>query len=135
MCKCQEPKVEQRLKMQEPTVEITVPQSAERSQALDNIMGLTQNGSSTGQKFQKAFNKMEKLEKKLTQRPVKIHMLGQEGCQEFQLNEQKCEERVKKVNKNKKSREAKKQETAPTAGNLDEPLGQKARLEKVLETE
>ena len=89
MCKCQEPKVEQRLKMQEPTVEITVPQSAERSQALDNIMGLTQDGSSTGQKLQKAFNKMEKLEKKLTRRPVKIHMLGQEGCQEFQLNEQK----------------------------------------------
>ena len=126
MCKCQEPKVEQRLKMQEPTVEITVPQSAERSQALDNIMGLTQDGSSTGQKLQKAFNKMEKLEKKLTRRPVKIHMLGQEGCQEFQLNEQTFEEQVKKANeKNKKSREAKKQKKAPTAGievlqNLDE---------------
>lgn len=39
MCKCQEPKVEQRLKMQEPTVEITVPQSAERSQALDKYHG------------------------------------------------------------------------------------------------
>ena len=50
--------------MQEPTVEITVPQSAERSQALDNIMGRTQDGSSTGQKFQIAINKMEKLEKK-----------------------------------------------------------------------
>ena len=98
-------------------------------------MDLTQGGSSTGQKFQKDINKTEKLEKNLTRRPIKIHMLGQEGCQEFQLNEQKCEERVKKVNKNKKSREAKKQETAPTTGNLDEPLGQKARLEKVLETE
>ena len=98
-------------------------------------MDLTQGGSSTGQKFQKDINKTEKLEKKLTRRPIKIHMFGQEGCQEFQLNEQKCEERVKKVNKNKKSREAKKQETAPTAGNLDERLGQKARLEKVLETE
>ena len=74
-------------------------------------MDLTQGGSSTGQKFQKDINKTEKLEKKLTRRPIKIHMLGQEGCQEFQLNEQKCEERVKKVNKNKKSREAKKQET------------------------
>ena len=36
-------------------------------------------------------------------------MLGQEGCQEFQLNEQKLKEQVKKANeKNKNSREAKK---------------------------
>jgi len=36
-------------------------------------------------------------------------MLGQEGCQEFQLNEQKFEEQVKKANKkNKNYREAKK---------------------------
>ena len=88
MCKLQEPFVKQ-LKMTDHTVGITVPQSAELSQALDNIMGLTQDGSSTGQKSQKAINKMEKLEKRLTRRPVKTHMLGQEGCQEFQLNEQK----------------------------------------------
>ena len=137
--------------MQEPTVEITVPQSAERSQALDNIMGLTQDGSSTGQKFQKAFNKMQKLEKKLTRRPVKIHILGQEGCQEFQLNEKKFEEQVKKANeKNKKSREAKKQkkagievlqnlDEAPAKENgeqfkLGETVARKVRLDKVLES-
>ena len=134
-------------------MEITVPPSAELSQALENIMGLTQDGSSTGQKFQKAINKMEKLEKKLTRRPVKTHMLGQERCQEFQLNEQKSEEQVNKANeKNKKSRVAKKQKKAPTAGikvlqNLDEApakengeqlkLGEavasKVRLDKVLE--
>ena len=134
-------------------MEITVPPSAELSQALENIMGLTQDGSSTGQKFQKAINKMEKLKKKLTRRPVKTHMLGQERCQEFQLNEQKSEEQVNKANeKNKKSRVAKKQKKAPSAGikvlqNLDEApakengeqlkLGEavasKVRLDKVLE--
>ena len=71
------------MKMQEPTVEITVPQSAERSQALDNIMGLTQDGSSTVQKFQKAINKIEKLEKKLTRRPVKIICLDKKDVKNF----------------------------------------------------
>lgn len=52
--------------MSDPTLEITVSQSAELSQALDEIFGLTQDGSSTGQKFQKANDKMEKLEKRLT---------------------------------------------------------------------
>ena len=48
---------------------------------------------------------MEKLEPG----DLSIHMLGQEGCQEFQLNEKKFEEQVKKADeKNKKSREAKK---------------------------
>ena len=95
MCKLQDSPVKQ-LKISEPTAEITVPHSAELSQTLDEIFGLTQDGPSTGQTFQKANDKMKKLEKKLTQRPVKIHMLGQEGCQEFQLNEQKFEEQTKK---------------------------------------
>lgn len=117
------------------------------------MMGLSQDGSSTGQKFQKAINKVEILEKRLTWRPVKIHMLVQEGCQEFQLNEQKLEEQGKKANeKNKKSCEAKKQKKAPTAGievlqnqdeapakengehfKLDEAVAWKVRLDKVLE--
>ena len=80
-------------------------------------------------------------------------MLGEEGCQEFQLNEQKFEEQVKKANeKNKKSREAKKQKKAPTAGievlqnlneapakekgeqlKLGEEVAWKLRLDRVLE--
>ena len=47
MCKLQEPAIKQ-LNMSDPVVEITVPQSAELSQALDSITGLTQDGSSTG---------------------------------------------------------------------------------------
>lgn len=47
MCKLQEPSVKQ-LKMSDPTVEITVSQSAELSQALEEIFGLTQDESATG---------------------------------------------------------------------------------------
>lgn len=52
----QEPTVEQlkRIKMVDPTAEITVPPSAEFSNALDNIFGLPQDGSWTVEKFQKA---------------------------------------------------------------------------------
>lgn len=64
MCKCQEPIVEQlkRIKMEYPSVEITVPSSTELNDAVKYIFGLP---SDTGEKFQKAKSKMEKLEQRL----------------------------------------------------------------------
>ena len=98
MCKLQEPAIKQ-LNMSDPVVEITVPQSAELSQA--NARWIINR-----LKVSKSYRQNGEIG---TRRPVKIHMLGQEGCQEFQLDEQKFKEQVKKANeKNKNSREAKK---------------------------
>ena len=56
--------------MSEPTVEITVPQSAELSHAMNAIFGLPEDRSSTDQKVEKAFNKMERSEKRLIEPQV-----------------------------------------------------------------
>ena len=139
MCKLQEPSVKQ-LKMSDPTVEITVSQSAELSQALDEIFGLTQDGSSTGQKFQKANDKMEKLEKRLTgEQQASIEALNKKeerptpdfshcwGLQE--MSPKKLEflesQKQKAKEKRKKAHEARKQKKAD----------ENARLENVMETE
>ena len=139
MCKLQEPPVKQ-LKMSDPTVEITVSQSAELSQALHEIFGLTQDGSSTGQKFQKANDKMEKLEKRLTgEQQANIEALNKKeerptpdfshgwGLQEMSLKQLEFLEsqKQKSKEKRKKAYEARKQKKAD----------EKARLEKVLESE
>ena len=139
MCKLQEPPVKQ-LKISDPTVEITVSQSAELSQASDEIFGLTQDGSSTGQKFHKANDKMEKLEKRLTgEHQANIEALNKKeerpapdfshgwGLQEMSLKQLEFLEsqKQKSKEKRKKAYEARKQKKAD----------KKARLEKVLESE
>lgn len=55
MCKLVSPTDRQfhRLNMSEPTITITVPQDAELSQAIDEIIGLPNDGASTGEKVQK----------------------------------------------------------------------------------
>ena len=139
MCKLQEPPVKQ-LKMSDPTVEITVSQSAELSQALDEIFGLTQDGSSKGQKFQKANDKMEKVEKRLTgEQQANIEALNKKeerptpdfshgwGLQEKSPKQLEFLEsqKQKSKEKRKKAYEVRKQKKAD----------EKARLEKVLYTE
>lgn len=64
MCKRQEPTVQQsqQSRMSEPTVDMFVPQSSQLSHAMNAMFGLPEDGSSIGQK---AFNKMERLEKKI----------------------------------------------------------------------
>ena len=67
MCKRQEPTVQQsqQSRMSQPTVDMFVPQSSQLSHAMNAIFGLPEDGSSIGQKAEKAFNKMERLEKKI----------------------------------------------------------------------
>lgn len=126
--------------MSDPTLEITVSQSAELSQALDEIFGLTQDGSSTGQKFQKANDKMEKLEKRLTgEQQANIEALKKErgktrsrfqsrlgAARDVSETTRVLEsQKQKSKEKRKKAYEARKQKKAD----------EKARLEKVLESE
>ena len=56
--------------MSEPTITITVPQDAELSQAIDEIIGLPNDEASTGEKVQQAVGKIEELQQTLYQVPI-----------------------------------------------------------------
>ena len=69
MCKLVSPKDRQlqRLDMSEPTIAIT---DAELSQAIDEIIGLPNDGASSGEKVQQAMGKIEELQQTLYQVPI-----------------------------------------------------------------
>ena len=56
--------------MSEPTITITVPQDAELSQAIDEIIWLPNDGASTGEKVPQAVGKIEELQQTLYQVPI-----------------------------------------------------------------
>lgn len=74
MCKLVSPTDQQlqRLNMSEPTITITitVPQDAELSQAIDEIIWLPNDGASTGEKVPQAVGKIEELQQTLYQVPI-----------------------------------------------------------------
>lgn len=72
MCKLVSPTDQQlhRLNMSEPTITITVPQDAEPSQAIDEIIGLPNDGAPTGEKVQQAVGKTEELQQTPYQVPI-----------------------------------------------------------------
>lgn len=74
MCKLVSPtdRQLQRLNMSEPTITITitVPQDAELSQAIDEIIWLPNDGASTGEKVPQAVGKIEELQQTLYQVPI-----------------------------------------------------------------
>ena len=69
MCKLVSPKDRQlqRLDMSEPTIAIT---DAELSQAIDEIIGLPNDGASSCEKVQQAMGKIEELQQTLYQVPI-----------------------------------------------------------------
>lgn len=74
----------QRLNMSEPTITITVPQDAELSQAIDEIIWLPNDGASTGEKVPQAVGKIEELQQTLYQVPIQGSSIPTSQWQEKQ---------------------------------------------------
>lgn len=101
-------------KMQGPTVEI--PESAKLNDALENIFGLTPEGT-TGEKFQKAKGKMEKLEQRLNPEAYQAVILTPEQQVNIEtVNNKLNEEKGKKKKAVKKLKKMEKQEALTTTG-------------------
>ena len=70
--------------MSEPTITITVPQDAELSQAIDEIIWLPNDGASTGEKVPQAVGKIEELQQTLYQVPIQGSSIPTSQWQEKQ---------------------------------------------------